>query len=89
MAVEYHKNVCTILVIWQEPSALEIVDYYQYQLSGQVDSEYKQLIPPSNTMNTSVILTGILYNNSMNFSLVAHNCAGRSVEETYTFFIGK
>ena len=80
---EYHSYFSTVLFTWNSPGDNSHVDYYQYMYQG-VDGS----VSASNTSNTSVVISGVLYNKNITFSVLAGNCIGESTTVLETVNIG-
>ena len=75
--------------MWEFPDNDSRVDFYHYQLIfvdswGQANTSYQ-----ANTTNTTVILSGILYNLNISFVLFANNCEGKSAPVNLALYTGK
>ena len=65
------------------------VDFCHYQLAfvdslGQANTSYQ-----ANTTNTTVILSGILYNCNISFVLFANNCERKSAPVALAIYISR
>lgn len=84
--VRYNGNYSTISVTWKEPTMSEShIDYYQYQLShysGEISAHLMSASDITNTSESALIIdVPKLFNDenvTLNFSITAYNCAGKS-----------
>lgn len=81
---KYHDYSSTVLFTWNAPQDNSRVDYYQYQVVNGT-----KIIVASNTSNTSVIISGVPYNQNVTFSVLAGNCIGESATVMETINIGR
>ena len=92
--LEYDNNYSTVTVevTWNPPGNDSRVEYYVYQVIDSLQLEgVNASLYEANTTNTTVILSGIMYDNNISFILLANNyCeAGNSAPTTLIINIGK
>ena len=81
---KYDDYSSTVLFTWNAPQDNSRVDYYQYQVVNGT-----KIIVASNTSNSSVIISGVPYNQNVTFLVLAGNCIGESATVMETINIGR
>lgn len=79
----HHEYFSTILFTWDAPDDNSRVDYYQYR----VENGTNNLV--YNTSNTTAVLSEIVYNDNVTFSVVSLNCIGESDPLSQVIHIGR